>query len=299
LPTVTSISPTRPIDQPNMVGCEATSRQRGCRSRYLFRIASLCSSRDPPRVRTHAAERSLRRPRRVSPRGHRTEPENPCASIPRSTRRASAGTKCFLRIYSRGKRGRELLIASCAVGYLLESNHMKLINAVLSTLSLANSTYMAATAWVAPSALMKSAHVLERIGLAAIGGSCGLFVAEGLMRRRTELSVSGWIIILMMLYGAFSFYVGIDLPGRPAQKSTPRLPEEFDPGTDAAEIFSAAGTFLAGIAAFLSVSIVALDDPVRDGLTVLVGCCWAIGASMQIASGAIARNYRRAEIGNE
>jgi hypothetical protein len=173
---------------------------------------------------------------------------------------------------------------------------MKLINAVLSTLSLANSTYVAATTWVAPSALMKSAHVLERIGLAAIGGSCGLFVAEGLMRRGTELSVSGWIVILMMLYGAFSFYVGIDLP---AQKSTRRLPEEWDPGTDAAEIFSAAGTFLAGIAAFLSVSIVALDDPVRDGLTLLVGCCWAIGSSIQIASGAIARNYRRAEIGSE
>jgi hypothetical protein len=115
------------------------------------------------------------------------------------------------------------------------------------------------------------------------------------MRRGTELSVSGWIVLLMMLYGAFSFYVGIDLPGRPAQKSTPRPPEEWNPGTDAAEIFSAAGTFLAGIAAFLSVSIVALDEPVRDGLTVLVGCCWAIGSSLQIASGAIARDYGRAE----
>jgi hypothetical protein len=60
---------------------------------------------------------------------------------------------------------------------------------------IANSTYVAATTWVAPSALIKSAHVLERIGLAAIGGSCGLFVAEGLMRRGTELSVSGWIVI--------------------------------------------------------------------------------------------------------
>jgi hypothetical protein len=38
----------------------------------------------------------------------------------------------------------------------------------------------------APSALIKSAHLLERIGVAAIGGSCGLFVAEGLMRRGTE-----------------------------------------------------------------------------------------------------------------
>jgi hypothetical protein len=152
---------------------------------------------------------------------------------------------------------------------------MKMINnAVLSTLSLVNNTYIAATVWVAPSALLKSVHLLERIGLATIGGSCGLFVAEGLMRRGTELSVSGWIVSLMMLYGAFSFYVGIDLPSRPAQKSNPRLPKERDPGADPAEVFSAAGTFLAGIAAFLSVSIVAVDQPVRDGLTVLVGCCW-------------------------
>jgi hypothetical protein len=163
---------------------------------------------------------------------------------------------------------------------------------------LAKNTYVAATVWVAPSALIKSAHLLERIGLATIGGSCGLFVAEGLMRRGTELSVSGWIVLLMVLYGAFSFYVGIDLPGRPAQRSTPNLPAEWNP-TDAAEIFSAAGTFLAGIAAFLSVCIVAFDQPVRDGLTVLVGCCWAIGSSLQIASGAIARNYGRAEDGSE
>jgi hypothetical protein len=167
---------------------------------------------------------------------------------------------------------------------------MKMTNAVLSTLSLAKKTYVAATIWVAPTALIKSAHLIERIGLATIGGSCGLYVAAALMLRGNELFGSSWIVLLMMLYGAFSFYVGIDLPGRPAQRSTSRLPEEWNPGTDAAEIFSAAGTFLAAIAAFLSVSIVVLDQTVRDGLIVLVGCCWAIGSSLQIAAGAIARN---------
>jgi hypothetical protein len=127
------------------------------------------------------------------------------------------------------------------------------------TLSFAKNAYVAATIWTAPSALIKSAHLLERIRLATIGGSCGLFVAEGLMRRGNELSVTGWIVLLMLLYGAFSFYIGIDLPGRPTQRSNPRLPEEWNSRTDAAEIVSAAGTFLAGIAAFLSVSIVALD----------------------------------------
>ena len=37
LPTVMSISPT--IDQANVADREATSRQRCCRSRHLFRIA--------------------------------------------------------------------------------------------------------------------------------------------------------------------------------------------------------------------------------------------------------------------
>ena len=37
LPTLMSISPTRLVDYTNMAGREATSRQRCCRSRHLFR----------------------------------------------------------------------------------------------------------------------------------------------------------------------------------------------------------------------------------------------------------------------
>src|SRR6266576_1224199 len=102
---------------------------------------------------------------------------------------------------------------------------MKMTNAFLSasplakTTSFAKTTSLAKTTWIAPPALIKSAHLIERIGLAAIGSSCGLYVAAALMRRGNELSGSGWIVLLMMLYGAFSFYVGIDLPGRPAQRS--------------------------------------------------------------------------------
>ena len=39
LPTLMSISPTRLVDYANMAGREATSRQRCCRSRHLFRFA--------------------------------------------------------------------------------------------------------------------------------------------------------------------------------------------------------------------------------------------------------------------
>jgi hypothetical protein len=54
---------------------------------------------------------------------------------------------------------------------------MKMTDAVLSTSSVTKTTR------VAPSALIKSAHLIERIGLAKIGGSSSLYVAAGLMRR--------------------------------------------------------------------------------------------------------------------
>jgi hypothetical protein len=162
---------------------------------------------------------------------------------------------------------------------------MKMSNVVPRAWSAAKYTYDTATIWVAPSALIKSAHFLERIGLATIGGSCGMYVAAALMRLEHELFGSGWFILLMMLYGAFSFYVGIDLPRHRAQG----LPDARQ--TDAAEIFSAAGTFIAAIAAFLSVSMIVVDQVVSHGLIVVIVCCWAIGSSVQIAAGTIARNY--------
>ncbi|UPK40988.1 hypothetical protein IVB18_49665 (plasmid) [Bradyrhizobium sp. 186] len=167
---------------------------------------------------------------------------------------------------------------------------MKMSNVVPNALSVAKYTYVAATIWAAPSALIKSAHLLERIGLAAVGGACGLYVAAALMRLGNEMFGSGWFILLMMLYGAFSFYIGIDLPSRPAQGSTWRLSEERNRGTDAAEIFSAVGTFVAAIAAFLSVSMIVVDQVLSEGSIILIACCWAIGSSLQIAAGSIARN---------
>jgi hypothetical protein len=49
LPTVMSISPTRPIDYLDMANREATSRQHSCRSRHLFSEGSDDRSR-PRRV---------------------------------------------------------------------------------------------------------------------------------------------------------------------------------------------------------------------------------------------------------
>lgn len=89
-----------------------------------------------------------------------------------------------------------------------------------------------------------------------------------------------------MLYGAFSFFVGIDLPHLALRSSEERRAE-----TDAAEISGAAGTFLAAIAAVLSVSVIVFDQTFPDGLMLLIGCCWALGSALQIAASALARDY--------
>lgn len=172
---------------------------------------------------------------------------------------------------------------------------MKMTNAVVGAISLAKNTYAVATIWVAPAALIRSAHLLQRIGLATAGGSCGLYVAATLMRLGDEPFGSAWFILLIMLYGAFGFYIGIDLPVRPAQRWISRKGSKRD--TDAAEIFGAIGTSLAAVAALLSVSVIVLDQTVAESLIVLVACCWVVGSSLQIAAGTIARNYDKLDAG--
>lgn len=144
--------------------------------------------------------------------------------------------------------------------------------------------------WIARSSLIKSAHLLERIGLAAVGASCGLYVGATLLRQRGGLFESGWIVLLTMLYGALSYYVGIDLSRTVARGSISSISEEYN-GSEAAEIMSPAGTFGAALAATLSVSILVLDQNPPNGLIGFVAGCWVVGSSLQVAAGTMARNY--------
>lgn len=102
---------------------------------------------------------------------------------------------------------------------------MKMINSVLSAWALGQKKS------IAPSALIKPAHFVERTGLATVGGACGLFVAVGLMRSGNEFLESPWIALLIMIYGAFAFYLGVDLPTRPAQQVSPIASEECNDET--------------------------------------------------------------------
>ena len=164
---------------------------------------------------------------------------------------------------------------------------MKIGNAVFSAFSL---TRYAGNLGIARSSLIKSAHLLERIGLAAVGASCGLYVGATLLRQKGGLFESGWIVLLTMLYGALSYYVGIDLSRSVARRSISSTSEEYN-GSEVAEIMSAAGTFGAAIAATLSVSILVLDQSLPDALIAFLAGCWVVGSSLQVAAGTMARNY--------
>src|ERR1700682_3736182 len=69
--------------------------------------------------------------------------------------------------------------------------------------------------WDTRSAISRGAHVIERIGLALAGGSCGLFVAADVARADVDVLGSPVAILTMMLYGAAGFYLGIELPPAP------------------------------------------------------------------------------------
>jgi hypothetical protein len=146
------------------------------------------------------------------------------------------------------------------------------------------------TPWDARSTISRSAHVLERIGLALTGASCGLFVAAHVGRADIELLGTAAAVFAMMTYGAAGFYLGIDFPHAPADHDM-HLPLQHGLGSkaDVVELLSASGTFLAAIAAVVSVANIVLDEIALPTSALLICLAWAVGATLQIAAGIIAR----------
>jgi hypothetical protein len=144
--------------------------------------------------------------------------------------------------------------------------------------------------WDTRSTISRWAHVLERTGLALTGASCGLFVAAHVGRADIDLIGSAAAVLAMMFYGAAGFYLGIDLPPLPRDHRM-HLPLRQGLGSraDAMELLSAAGTFLAAVAAFVSVLSIVLDETARTSTALMISFAWGIGATMQIAAGIIAR----------
>ena len=144
--------------------------------------------------------------------------------------------------------------------------------------------------WTGRSTISRWGHVLERTGLALTGASCGLFVAAYVGRSSVDLIGSAAAVLAMMLYGAAGFYLGIDLPRAPPDHRI-HLPLRNGLGSraDAVELLTAAGTFLAAVAAVVSVSSIVLDETARSSAVLLIILGWGIGSTMQIAAGIIAR----------
>ena len=129
----------------------------------------------------------------------------------------------------------------------------------------------------------KFAHFLERTGLAMAGAACGLFVAAHVGSSITLLTSQGFLL-LMMLIGAIGFYLGIDTPPLPFHPDGPALRGRID----AAEFLSAVGTFLATLAAFISVGVIVARETPGVLWTLLIMAGWIVGVVMQIVAGAAA-----------
>ncbi len=93
--------------------------------------------------------------------------------------------------------------------------------------------------------IIRLVHVIERSGLAMAGAMSGTFVAAQLARIDVTPFESIGFIASMIVIGTIGFYLGIDIPRLPARASDRR---RLDP----VELLSAAGTFLAAIAALIS-----------------------------------------------
>jgi hypothetical protein len=135
----------------------------------------------------------------------------------------------------------------------------------------------------------KSAHVLERIGLAMAGASSGLFVGAHVGSSFAALTSQGFLVV-MMVGGAIGFYLGIDTPPLAFHGPNSEPSKGSSVGKiDAAEFLSAAGTFLATLTAFLSVSVIVFRENPHIFWTIMIMLGWVVGLIMQIVAGTIAR----------
>ena len=161
---------------------------------------------------------------------------------------------------------------------------MKLLKGtVLGSGSILNETYHRAE-----NPFSRAAHVVERMGLAMSGATSGTFVAAYLARADIETFNSIGFIASMILVGIIAFYLGIDIPRLGASQISLGARHPI-PQRDTVELLGATGTFLAAVAALTSVYAIVFDEDPQPMWEFGVGCCWLLGAMMQIGAGAIGR----------
>jgi hypothetical protein len=120
------------------------------------------------------------------------------------------------------------------------------------------------------------------------GAASGLFAGAYVGSSVAALTSQAFLLI-MMIAGAFGFYLGIDTPPLPFHPDDPHSNGGSGAKIDSAEFLSAVGTFLAALAAFVSVGVIVLREEPHIFWTWMVMLGWVVGVTMQIVAGAIAR----------
>jgi hypothetical protein len=130
-------------------------------------------------------------------------------------------------------------------------------------------------------------EVMERIGLAIMGALCGLFVAAMVAKADIEEINSLGALFSAVLYGSLGFYLGTNIPSRSSSStfSNPGSGSKTNP----IALASATGTFVAAVAALVSVYIIIFDETPPAIWNVGIGFGWALGILLQLAAGTVAR----------
>jgi hypothetical protein len=101
-----------------------------------------------------------------------------------------------------------------------------------------------------------------------------------------EVFDSAGYIALMVLVGILGLYLGIDVPHLRASLAR----SEFErPSIDPIELLSKIGTFLAAIAALISVYAFVFDEPLQRSFEYMVVSWWMVGVVLQIGAGLMGR----------
>jgi len=133
--------------------------------------------------------------------------------------------------------------------------------------------------------MVQMVQVLGRLGLSMAGAMCGTFVAAQLTMTDAALFDSAGFVAVMVMVGMLGFYLGVDAPylrfslAKPAAGSW-----RID-----LELLSRIGTFLAAIAALISIYAFVFDASMLPSFEYVVASWWIVGVVLQIGAGLIGR----------
>jgi hypothetical protein len=138
------------------------------------------------------------------------------------------------------------------------------------------------------SSLNRFAQIMERIGFAIMGALCGLFVAAFVAKANIEQINSLGVLFSVVLYGTIGFYLGADITSLPCSASVQAF-SGAGARANPITLASATGTFLATVAALVSVYMIVFDEALPVIWNVGIGFGWMLGVLLQLAAGTVAR----------